>query len=172
MGPLSELGPIDPQIGGLPALGLQDSLKYIASLVKEVPEAKDLFALYLNENFKMNYFGWTYRITESAVQYGTRLLSLNSKKTGITTGEAESIPHKLVMEYKDHSFVIDFTEAQNVFKNKIVQTGTKEIAVAEGLYSAISMLELALRFRWKKRMTLVGNPMNRSGIHLFNLTNK
>jgi ClpP class serine protease len=33
MGPLGQLGPIDPQIGGLPALGVSQALKTIASVV-------------------------------------------------------------------------------------------------------------------------------------------
>jgi membrane-bound ClpP family serine protease len=47
MGPLGELGPIDPQLGGLPALGVGQALERIASLVERHPGSAEMFARYL-----------------------------------------------------------------------------------------------------------------------------
>jgi hypothetical protein len=47
MGSLSELGPIDPQFDGVPALALKHSIEHLAELVKLHPAASDMFASYL-----------------------------------------------------------------------------------------------------------------------------
>jgi len=47
MGSLSELGPIDPQINELPALGLKNSVDHIAELVRKYPASSEMFAKYL-----------------------------------------------------------------------------------------------------------------------------
>ena len=44
MGALSELGPIDPQIDDMPALGLKNSVEHIAELVKLYPASSDMFS--------------------------------------------------------------------------------------------------------------------------------
>jgi ClpP class serine protease len=43
MGPLGQLGPIDPQIGGLPALGVSQALKTIASVSQIYPRSAEMF---------------------------------------------------------------------------------------------------------------------------------
>ena len=48
MGIMSELGPIDPQFGGLPALGLSSAVEYLAGLCKSHPESGDMLAKYLS----------------------------------------------------------------------------------------------------------------------------
>jgi len=42
MGSMSELGPIDPQFEGLPALGLKDAVEHIAELASQYPKASDV----------------------------------------------------------------------------------------------------------------------------------
>lgn len=74
MGLLSELGPIDPQINGFPALGLANSVEKIASLASKFPESAEMFAKYLTANLDIKNLGYYDRINESAVQYGQRLL--------------------------------------------------------------------------------------------------
>ncbi len=39
MGLLSELGPIDPQFGGFPALGLSNAMEKIAEMSEQYPNA-------------------------------------------------------------------------------------------------------------------------------------
>jgi ClpP class serine protease len=68
MGSLSELGPIDPQINNLPALGLKNSIEHIANLVKETPESAEMFARYLHYSLKPVDLGYYERIAESAIQ--------------------------------------------------------------------------------------------------------
>ncbi|HXZ39100.1 MAG TPA: hypothetical protein VEG68_00070 [Terriglobales bacterium] len=43
MGPLGQLGPIDPQLGGLPALGVSQALRTIASVAQEHPGSAEMF---------------------------------------------------------------------------------------------------------------------------------
>src|SRR3989338_10122254 len=74
MGSLSELGPIDPQINRLPALGLKNSIEHIAQLVKETPESSEMFAKYLFYSLKPIDLGYYERVAESAMQYALRLL--------------------------------------------------------------------------------------------------
>ncbi|GAH24734.1 unnamed protein product, partial [marine sediment metagenome] len=57
MGSLSELGPIDPQIGEMPVLGLKDSIEHLSKLVKEYPESSEMFAKYLSNALPLIYLG-------------------------------------------------------------------------------------------------------------------
>ncbi len=75
MGLLSELGPIDPQFGGFPALGLSNAIEKIAEMSERYPNASDMFAKYLTDNVDIKHLGLFERVNESAVQYAERLLS-------------------------------------------------------------------------------------------------
>lgn len=130
LGPLGQLGPIDPQISGLPALGVSQALKSIASAAAEHPKSAEMFALYLNKVLTVEQIGFCERIPESASQYASRLLS---NKTEVKE-QADSIANKLVREYKDHGFVIDFEEAQSVLGQEWVKTNTDESKLAEDMY--------------------------------------
>ena len=46
MGPLGQLGPIDPQIDGLPALGVSQALKTLASVAQEFPGSAEMFSIH------------------------------------------------------------------------------------------------------------------------------
>jgi hypothetical protein len=48
MGDMSELGPIDPQMNGLPALGLQNAMDSLASLASTYPGASEMLSKYLS----------------------------------------------------------------------------------------------------------------------------
>jgi hypothetical protein len=106
MGLMSELGPVDPQIDGYPALGLINSLHVIAETAAKHPEAAELFARYLSRKLDLRHLGYFVRVPESAVQYGERLLKRNEAKLP-EGSDAHSVADRLVNHYKDHSFVID-----------------------------------------------------------------
>lgn len=54
MGSLSELGPIDPQIKGMPTLGLKNSIEHIAELVSNNTGSSEMFARYLQRTVVTN----------------------------------------------------------------------------------------------------------------------
>ena len=138
MGSLSELGPIDPQINELPALGLKNSIEHIASLVKKTPEAAEMFAKYLHYSLKPIDLGYYERVAESALQYAERLLSTHSANL---SRDASSIANELVYLYKDHGFVIDKTEAERIFGSKVVKHNTDEYDLGNSLYKSLTFLE-------------------------------
>jgi hypothetical protein len=138
MGSLSELGPIDPQINRLPALGLKSSIQHIAQLVKESPESADMFAKYLSYTLKPIDLGYYERVAESAVQYAEKLLGSHAS---LLPREASKIAHELVYAYKDHGFVIDKAEARKILGDKIVKHNTEEYSLANSLYKELSMID-------------------------------
>lgn len=138
MGSLSELGPIDPQINGLPVLGLKNSIEHIASLVKDAPESAEMFARYLNYSVKPIDIGYYERVAESATQYAEKLLKVNKKKL---PKKIKNIAHDLVYSYKDHSFVIDKNEATSVFGKEIIKINTDEYKLSNNIYFEISKIE-------------------------------
>ena len=58
MGPMSELGPIDPQLGRIPALSLTNALQTVARLVTEYPGSADMFAKYLQSQLDLGILGY------------------------------------------------------------------------------------------------------------------
>src|SRR3989344_7007942 len=66
MGSLSELGPIDPQINRMPALGLKNSIEHIADLVSKNPKSSEMFAKYLELTVEPVQIGYYERVAESA----------------------------------------------------------------------------------------------------------
>jgi hypothetical protein len=134
MGSLSELGPIDPQFEGLPALGLKGAIQHIAELVKEYPHATQLFSQYLSKCVQPIHLGYYERVAESAVQYAERLLQLHRADLVETPAK---IAKDLVYSYKDHGFVIDVQEARAIFGDKIVRHNTDEYRLANSLYQSL-----------------------------------
>lgn len=137
MGSLSELGPIDPQIDNLPALGLKTSVEHIADLIKEYPHASDMFATYLNMSLQPIHLGYYERVAESAAQYAERLLNLHPSHLKHKPAE---IAKALVYSYKDHSFVIDKTEASEIFGDKVIHTDTEEYKLGNSIYAALMLV--------------------------------
>ncbi len=135
MGSLSELGPIDPQIDNLPALGLKASVEHIADLVKSYPHSADMFAKYLNMSLNPIHLGYYERVAESAMQYAERLLKLH-----ITNQKANKIAKDLVYSYKDHGFVIDKSDATEIFGDKILKTDTAEYQLGNSIYGALMFI--------------------------------
>tara|TARA_R110002072_G_C7903552_1_gene529791 strand:+ start:66 stop:1019 length:954 start_codon:yes stop_codon:yes gene_type:complete len=138
MGSLSELGPIDPQINGLPALGLKNSIQHIANLVKETPESAEMFARYLNYSVRPIDLGYYERVAESAMQYAEKLLESNASKL---PKHASAIAHDLVYTYKDHGFVLDKNESTNIFGSELVKLNTDEYEIGNRVYNELAMIE-------------------------------
>ena len=162
VGLLGELGPIDPQIGGLPALGVVQALQTIASLSEEYPKSSEMFARYLKTALTVEQIGYCERIGISAVQYAERLLST---KPSIEE-KASEIANMLVYEYKDHGFVIDSDEAQEYLGEELVKTDTKELEFAEDFYRLFENVDLVLRIIKQQRLVVVGDI--KSGEMIFN----
>jgi hypothetical protein len=152
MGPLGQLGPIDPQIDELPALGVSTALRTIASVAAQYPRSAEMFARYLRLALTVEQIGYCDRIGESAVQYAVRLLSTKPS----LVGRAEAIAKELVHEYKDHAFVIDLDEAQKHLGSDWIRTDTNELKVAEAIYSFLEAVNFLYGLAQSKRIILTG----------------
>jgi hypothetical protein len=152
MGPLGQLGPIDPQLGRLPALSVSQALKSVAQLSQDYPGSAEMLARYLAMALTVEQIGYCERICESAAQYAERLLS-TKKNLPKPVGEVAS---ELVHEYKDHGFVIDLDEARVHLGQHWVLTDTPELAFAEAVYRLFEESNLYLNVFRKKYMTIVG----------------
>lgn len=150
MGSMSELGPIDPQFGNLPALGLSSSLETIAKVVSKYPNSSDMFAEYLNKQLNLRLLGYFERVSESAKQYAQRLLE---DKTNLK--EIQDIAHAFVYEYKDHSFVIDKEEARK-YLGDIIKVNTEEYKLANDIHKFMSNLNWISGVVRKKNMEIIG----------------
>lgn len=94
MGLMSEIGPIDPQIGRYPALGLGYAIETLALLCKKYPESSDMSAKYLSLSLNLQDLGYFERVSESAVQYAERLLKNKKLPNGQTPASVVLRPSK------------------------------------------------------------------------------
>lgn len=154
MGLTSQLGPIDPQIGGFPALGLVNALDTLASLACRFPGASNMLSGYLQANLDLRVLGYFNRITESAVQYGERLLKDKALPAG---SSAHNVADYLVNHYKDHSFIIDTDEAKSLLGETIIRSNTPEYAAASEIFQLLDLLEYVLKTWQNKYFFYVGN---------------
>lgn len=155
MGSLSELGPIDPQFGGTPALALKHSVEHIAELASQYPGAAGMLTDYLTRTLRIESLGYYERVAASAVQYAVRLLK--SRAAGAISEEAaESIARRLVYAYKDHGFVIDSREASDIFGQDIVACNTPEYEFANRLHTHIDLLNYITRQTLGREIAFVG----------------
>lgn len=154
MGAMSELGPIDPQFGGLPALGLTSSLESLAKVVTNYPQSSDLFAKYLTEKLDLRILGYFERVSESAMQYAIRLLEGKSLPKSV-----EQVAKNFAYEYKDHSFVIDKEEAMK-FLGDVIKVNTPEYELANDIHQFMGTLNLLAGILKKKNVAIVGNCKN------------
>lgn len=152
MGPLSELGPIDPQIGNLPALGVRQALETIATLSEKHPKSSEMFAQYLRMVLSVEQIGYCERISESAVQYAERLLGTRSK----LPLPAADIARHFVYEYKHHGFVIDSEEAEVRLGKDIVKAQTAEMSYAEDYYNLFNEVNTWLGIHKHLRLLVEG----------------
>jgi hypothetical protein len=153
MGLMSELGPIDPQIGGFPALGMQNALSLLADLSCKFPGSSEMLGRYLSEKLDLRILGYFERISESAVQYAERLLDGKSPPPGAT---AKSLANHFVNHYKDHGFVIDVDEAQKLLGESIVKQQSPEYRFANEVHESLDFLGFVLEKRTKNRFDYVG----------------
>lgn len=152
MSPLGQLGPIDPQLGGLPALGVTQALQTIASLAQDYPGSAEMFARYLRMVLTVEQIGYCDRVSASAVQYAERLLSTKSA----LTIRAAQIARELVYEYKDHGFVIDLDEAQKHLGDGWIRSSTDELRFAEEVYRHFDFINIFLGAFQTKRLFVTG----------------
>ncbi len=154
LGLMSELGPIDPQIGGYPALGLTNALNSLAELSCKFPGSAEMFAKYLTENLNLRDLGYFERVNESASQYAERLLT-NKKFPG--TNNAETLADHFVNHYKDHGFVIDIDEASSLLGYDIVKQNTPEYLFANEIFSFIDFVSFFFGYVKNKEFSYVGD---------------
>lgn len=150
---MSQLGPIDPQISGLPALDLGNALRHIAELAEKYPGSSDVLAKYLIDQISIRRLGYYERVGESAAQYAERLIGNRQIPSGKTAAEVAS---HLVNHYKDHGFVIDSGEVIALLGTDIVKEQTPEYLFADAVYSFIDIAQLVARHMTKKLFWLIG----------------
>lgn len=153
MGLMSELGPIDPQIGGYPALGLTNALNKVAELSAKFPKSADMWSKYLSANLDLNNLGYFDRVSESAAQYAERLMK---GKTFPENKPAASLASHFVNHYKDHSFVIDYDESVGLLGTDIVKTDSTEYTFGNAVYGFLNFFELVLGAFRKKEFAIIG----------------
>ena len=154
MGLMSELGPIDPQINGYPALGLTNALNKVSELSEKFPKSAEMWSKYLGEKLDLNDLGYFDRVSESAAQYAERLMHGKLLPDGKT---AATLASHFVNHYKDHSFVIDYDESVALLGGDIVKTDSPEYEFGNEVYSFLYNLEIMLSFLKKKDFTIIGS---------------
>lgn len=147
MGMISQLGPIDPQVSGLPALALGNALNHIADVAGKCPGASDMLTKYLIDQAPIRILGYFERVSESAAQYGERLLAGKPLPEG---KEAADVAKHLVQHYKDHSFVIDIDEARDLLGTSLIKEQTPEYALADEIYNLLDLVRFVARKNMKE----------------------
>ncbi len=154
MGGLSELGPIDPQFGPIPALALKYSVEHLAQLASQYPAAREMFSDYLSRALNIQALGYYERVAESAKQYAERLLG--SRRKAQPQQELEAIAQRLVYTYKDHGFVIDAAEATEIFGDGVVKSDSDEYQLANDLFTALDLVEWVISNDFNRGFSYVG----------------
>lgn len=125
MGAMSELGPIDPQINGFPALAFSGALERITKLASLHPGAAEMLSKYLiGSSLDLRALGHYERITESATQYAMRLLKSKVESTEDDHERVSVLAGHFTNHYKDHNFVIDMDEACELLSDNVVKANT------------------------------------------------
>jgi hypothetical protein len=153
MGMISQLGPIDPQVRGLPVLALGNALDHIADTACKYSGASEMLTKYLIDQAPIQMLGYYERVGESAVQYAERLLS--GKKLPTDTDAAKVAKH-LVHHYKDHSFVIDTEESLQLLGPDLSKEQTPQYELADALYSFLELVQI-LTHACGKKFWVVGS---------------
>jgi hypothetical protein len=160
MGLLSELGPIDPQINGYPALGLSNALNKVAELSAKFPKSADMWSMYLGTKLNLNDIGYFDRVSESAAQYAERLMQSKTLPEGKTPA---SLASHFVNHYKDHGFVIDYDESVSLLGQNIVKTSSVEYEFGNAVYNFLNLFGILLSVFRKKDFSVVGSS---SGLNM------
>jgi hypothetical protein len=167
MGLMSELGPIDPQVGGFPALGMKNALAQLAELTCKYPGAAEMLSSFLSKKLDLHLLGYFERISESAMQYAERLLPEKSLPAGTT---AKQLADHFVNHYKDHGFVIDADEAAKLLGPKLVRQDTKEYAFVNEAFESLDLTRRVLQLFTSKDFDYCGSIS--SGLHVRNIKKK
>jgi hypothetical protein len=146
MGMVSQLGPIDPQVRGLPVLALGNALDHIADTACKFPGASEMLTKYLIDQAPIQVLGHYERVGESAAQYAERLLTGRRLPAGT---DAAKIAKHLVHHYKDHSFVIDTEEALQLLGPDLIKEQTPEYDLADELYALLEIAQILASVRGK-----------------------
>lgn len=139
MGDISEIGPIDLQIGKKPAVSLENAVISFAEIVEQHPRSADMLARLLSQTLDLKALGYYKRVADSTIDYAERLLDGKTFPGGMT---ARIIANKLVKEYKDHGFVIDEEEATSIL-GEIVLVNSPEYLLGNQIYKFLNFLNLA-----------------------------
>jgi len=156
MGRLGELGPIDPQVQGLPALAVGRALEALAQLAQAYPGSSQMLADYLRQQLKVQQIGHFERVAESAVQYAQRLLGAKHS-AGVLSAEPELIAKKLVHDYKDHGFVIDVDESRDLLGERWIREDSQETRFADDFYSLFDRYNWLLEMAGDSTLLLIGS---------------
>jgi hypothetical protein len=165
MSTLSQLGPIDPQINGLPALGLGNAVEYLTNLTKKYPEASEMLARYLALKLDLQTLGYFERVSESAAQYAEKLLESKKLPKDMTV---QKIAGSLVYLYKDHGFAIDKDEAKK-FLGETIKVDTDECNLAEQIQSVLEEISLMAKIFKQKDLSIIGSI---DGLFFFDSDNR
>lgn len=148
MGPMSELGPIDLQVDGLPLRSISGALEKIAGIVQKYPGSSDMFAKYLSDKLNIGLIGYYDRVSESALQYAQMLLK---GKHEDNTRSVEEIAAHFTNHYKDHGFVIDAEESKSILGSYMVKDNTPIYKMSSKLLSFFNSIELVFALNGLKR---------------------
>ena len=162
MGLMSQLGPIDAQVRNLPASGMKSALEILSDITCRYPGASIMISEYLEKALDPNFLGYLERVNDSAVQYAERLLGSRSFPESKTSLD---IAKHFVHHYKDHGFVIDYDESQELLGENMVKKDTKEYSFSNEIYEVLDIVNLFLEFELKKEIRLVGR--GKDAIHIF-----
>lgn len=153
MGHMSELGPIDLQVDGLPLHSISSTLNKIASIVDEYPKSARMFSDYLTNNLKINLIGYYDRISESASQYAQILL----KGKYTDSDKVEAIATRFTNHYKAHAFVIDADEARDILGDDLLKDNTAIYEAGAEMLSFINLVGfLFTLLNFKYKLIIVG----------------
>ncbi|UUN12690.1 MULTISPECIES: SDH family Clp fold serine proteinase [Idiomarina] len=161
MGLMSELGPIDPQINGYPALGLSNALLKFAEISRDYPESSEMFASYLAKTLNLKDVGYFERVSESAAQYAERLLAGKSLPKD---QNAQSLANHFVSHYKDHGFVIDIDECTALLGESIIKRESNEYKFANEVFRVYNTLAIWLHIVKKSYLWHVGGIDNQINV--------
>jgi hypothetical protein len=154
MGPMSELGPIDIQVDGLPLLSVSSTLNKIASIVHDYPKSAGMFAEYLTRNLKIGLIGYYDRVSESATQYASILL----KDKYSDSDKVMEIANHFTNHYKAHGFVVDTEEAKSILGSDLVKDGSEIYELGSKIQYFINLIEFTYAISGSKtNVFLVGN---------------
>lgn len=152
MGMMSELGPVDPQLRNLPALGLGSGLEHIAGVCEKHPGASGMLATYLQNTLSIQHLGLYERVSESATHYAQRLL----KRENLSDERVKEIAVQLVYGYKDHSFAIDCDEIKGILGEQIVKIESPEYKLANQIHQYMEQVDVAYALFHKRYCSLTG----------------